>query len=60
MKEKELVSFVSFAVQFRKVCAVYIDVDGTNFTKLNLSLTKINTRIFLYLASTSHPSAAKS
>jgi len=25
MKEKELVSFVSFAVQFCKVCAVYIN-----------------------------------
>jgi len=35
-----------------------IYVDGTNFTKLNFSLTKASTLICLYLASTSHPPTA--
>jgi len=43
-----------------KIRPLNANVDGTNFTKLNLSLIKTNTRIFLYLASTSHPSAANS
>jgi len=42
MKEKELVSFVSFAVQFCKVCAVYIDehVNGNDWKGL-IPLTEV-------------------
>jgi len=51
MKEKDLVSFVSFEVQFRKVCAVYIHMwDKTilakNYSHKNFFLKKNSSNIW--------------
>jgi len=48
MKEKDLMSFVSFEVQFRKVCAIYINVPWTDEI---LSKDRIRT----FLKSTFYP-----